>query len=104
MNQDGLEVAMTEVANDIDLTINRTTGAAPGEGTVQVLIRATSDSRERWKRTAGLMGMSMAEMIRQLADAKAAELLDCVHPRDGWRTNRYGSYCGKCGQEMVRRR
>jgi hypothetical protein len=104
MNQDGLDQAMAEVADDLDLTIQRSTGAAPGEGTVQVLIRATAESRDRWKRTAGLLGISMAEMIRQLADAKATELLDCTHPRDGWRTNRYGSYCGRCGQEMTRRR
>lgn len=104
MNQDRIEEAMAAVADDLTLTIHPSTGAAPGEGTVQVLIRATADSRERWKRTAGLLGISMAEMIRQLADAKAVELLDCTHPREGWRTNRHGSYCGKCGQEMTRRR
>ena len=104
MNEDNLEVAMNMAINETELTVHRTSGAAPGEGTVQVLIRATATSRERWKETAGRLGISLAEMVRQLCDAKAAELLDCEHPRPQWRHNRYGVSCGHCGQQLSERR
>jgi len=95
---------MAEVADGLELTVHRSTGAAPGEGTVQILIRASRASRDRWKEAAARMGVSVAEMVRQLADAKAAELLDCPHPRDRWRNTRYGTSCGHCGQMLSRRR
>jgi len=104
MSNDNLEIAMAAVASEIEPTIHRTTGAAPGEGTVQVIVRTTRNSRERWKQTADRLGISVAEMIRQLADAKATDLLDCTHPREVWRTNRWGTNCGKCGTELNRRR
>jgi len=100
----GLDDAMDRVADDLELTVHRTTGAAPGEGTVQILIRASRRSRERWKDAASRLGISVAEMLRQLADAKAAELLDCDHPRADWRNSRHGVSCGRCGQMLNQRR
>lgn len=104
MNQDNLEVAVNMALDETKLTIHQSTGAGPGEGTVQVLIRATATSRDRWKETAGRLGISLAEMVRRLCDAQAAELLDCTHPREVWRHNRYGASCGKCGQQLSARR
>lgn len=104
MDQDNLEVAVHQLAREIPLTVQRSTGAAPGEGTVQVIVRATAESRDRWKQAASAMGVSMAEMIRRLCDARAAELLDCPHPVGMVRHNRWGTACGHCGQQLLTRR
>ena len=104
MNQDNLEVAVNMAINETKLTIQPSPVAGPDEQTVQVLIRASATSRDRWKETAGRLGISLAEMVRRLCDAQAADLLDCAHPREVWRHNRYGVSCGKCGQQLSTRR
>lgn len=101
---DNLEIAMHQLAEHLPLTVTRSTGAAPGEGTVQVLIRATGASRDRWKAAAALLGVSMAEYVRQLCDARAAELLDCPHPVEAVTHNRWGAGCSRCGQQLSVRR
>ena len=103
MNHDNLEVAVHQLARDLPLTVASPTGAAPGEGTVQVIVRATGRSRDRWKEAAALLGISMAEYIRRLCDERATLLLDCPHPVESRTNNRWGSSCTRCGQQLTRR-
>ena len=103
MNEDNLEIAVGRLAEAMPLTVGSPTGAAPGEGTVRVIVRATARSRDRWKEAAALTGVSMAEYIRRLCDDRAALLLDCPHPMESRTNNRWGSSCSRCGQQLTRR-
>lgn len=76
------------------------TGAAPGDGTNQVLIRAAAESHERWKQAANRQGISMAEFIRAAADKAAAETLDCPHGADQRRWYPWAEVCMRCGIQL----
>lgn len=101
---DNLDAAMAHVADSIEPTIHRSTGATDDDPIQQVLIRAPKSSHARWKDAAARLGVSLAQYVRDLCDAKAAELLDCVHPQSAIRINRWGHFCGTCGQQITRRR
>jgi hypothetical protein len=101
---DNLEQAMRDVASHMKPTIPRTTGATELDPVAQVLIRAPRSSHERWKRAAGLLGVSLAQYVRDLADAKASELLDCRHPEHMIRNNQWGKFCHQCGVQVKKRR
>lgn len=73
------------------------TGAAPGEGSNQVLIRASAESHARWKEAAAKQGLSMAEFVRTAADAAAADVLDCFHEAQHRRWYPWAETCLKCG-------
>lgn len=100
MNDDGLKEAMDEVAKDLKPTRKRSTGAKEGEGTNQVLIRASAESHQRWKEAAEKKGWSMAEFVRRAADSAAAELLDCPHPATDRRWYPWAETCMKCGKTL----
>lgn len=104
MSDDNLEAAMAHVARTIDPTIHRETGATPEDPIQQVLIRAPKSSHARWKEAASRLGVSLAQYVRELCDARAAELLDCPHPQAALRINRWGHFCGNCGQQITKRR
>lgn len=76
------------------------TGAPPGDGTNQVLIRAAAESHERWKQAAAKQGISMAEFIRAAADKSAAETLDCPHGADQRRWYPWAEVCMRCGTQL----
>lgn len=82
------------------LTRKRSTGAQPGEGTNQVLIRASVESHERWKKAAAEQGVSMAEFVRAAADAAASDILDCNHPAPQRRWYPWAEVCMKCGLQL----
>lgn len=104
MTTDNLEEAMNLVMNTLPLTINQSSGARPGAGTVQVIVRASEESRTRWKETAALLGISVAQLARNLLDAEATKILDCTHPKPAQRYNQWGAICTVCGQQTRRRR
>lgn len=105
MNEmDNLEVAMARVADSIEPTIHRDTQATPTDPLQQVLIRAPRSSHARWKQAAHKLGISLAQYVRDLCDARAAELLDCPHPPTAIRANRWGRYCVDCGTQLTQRR
>jgi len=97
---DELDEVMAEVARTTMPTRKRSTGAKPGEGTNQVLIRATPDSHQRWKDAAAKLGVSMTEFVRSAADAAAADLLDCAHPADNRRWYPWAETCMRCGKAL----
>lgn len=76
------------------------TGAAPGEGSNQVLIRASAESHERWKEAAAKQGVSMAEFVRTAADAAASEALDCPHDPVHRRWYPFAEACLQCGMQL----
>lgn len=101
---DNLESAMRDVANSMSPTIPRDSINSELDPVAQVLIRAPKSSHERWKQAAGLLGKSLAQFIRDLADAQAAALLDCTHPKEMQRHNQWGMFCHQCGTQVHRRR
>lgn len=96
---DNLDAAMAKEAKSPGGR-KRTTGATPGDGTNQVLIRAAAESHERWKQAAHKQGVSMAEFIRAAADKAAAETLDCNHPADQRRWYPWAEVCMRCGTQL----
>lgn len=104
MEQDNLEAAMNQVAATIEPTIHRDTGATDEDPLQQVLIRAPRSSHARWKETAGRLGVSLAQYVRDLCDARAAEILDCTHPQNEIRFNQWGHFCHRCGTKLTHRK
>lgn len=84
-------------AEHTELGRKRSTGAKPGEGTNQVLIRASKESHDRWKKAAAKRGVSMSEFIREAADTATAELLDCHHGAQHRKWYPWAEACLKCG-------
>lgn len=78
----------------------KSTGAKPGEGTNQVLIRASAESHARWKEAAAKTGVSMSEFIREAADKAASNLLDCFHRAEHRRWYPWAEACLKCGKQL----
>ena len=101
---DNLESAMRDVANSMSPTVPRDSINSELDPVAQVLIRAPKSSHERWKQAAGLLGKSLAQFIRDLADAQAAALLDCTHPKEMQRHNQWGMFCHQCGTQIHKRR
>lgn len=95
-----LAEAVAEVASEIKPTRRRSTGAKPGDGTNQVLIRASVESHQRWKECAAKLGVSMAEFVRNAADSAANELLDCAHAPVSRRWYPWGETCMTCGKTL----
>ncbi len=101
---DNLEAAMQQVASSIKPTVRRSTGATDDDPLQQVLIRAPRSSHQRWKDTAERLGISLAEYVRQLCDARAVEILDCTHPQSEIRFNQWGHFCHRCGYKLSYRK
>ena len=101
---DNLKQAMRDVASHMKPTIPKTIGTSELDPVAQVLIRAPKSSHDRWKQAAGLLGKSLAQFIRDLADAQAAALLDCTHPKEMQRHNQWGMFCHQCGTQIHKRR
>lgn len=66
----------------------------------QVLIRASGGQRDRWKEAAAFEGVTLSGWIRGVLDVRAAELLDCVHPRDRRQVYEWQETCLVCGLRL----
>lgn len=100
-NQDNLEVAMTKVSENLLMGRKRIGTGNAGEPTQkQVIIRATESDHERWKRTAEIKGVSLAEMVRELCNKAASESLDCQHPAEYRKSYPWAEKCTKCGTRL----
>ena len=95
---DNLEAAIDAVAEPKSRKAK--TGAPAGEGTNQVIVRASETSHARWKDAAAKQGISMSEFIRNAADNAAAELLDCPHHVQQRRWYPWGEWCLSCGMQL----
>ena len=101
-DDDNIVAAMDKVAETLEPTISSNTGAEDGAtATKQVLIRATEEDRERWKQAAEAKGVSLSEFIRTLANAAAAEILDCSHPPEMRKKYPWSERCMACGHRFL---
>jgi hypothetical protein len=94
-----VEAAMAEALEDAGTGISSPTGAAPGEGTVQVIVRVPAATRDRWKDAAEKSGVSMSEFIRVATDEKAVPILDCSHRSR--RVYPWAQFCNDCGARLL---
>lgn len=67
---------------------------------VQILVRCTAEQRERFKEAAAAEGKSMSEWIRSLAEYRAHEVLNCVHPHNLRRRYPWAEFCLKCNARL----
>jgi hypothetical protein len=66
----------------------------------QVLIRASSFSRERWKMAADKSGVTLSAWIRHVLDNAASDLLDCSHPINRRKYYPWAEFCLECGMRI----
>jgi hypothetical protein len=98
---DNLEVAMAKVSENLIMGRKRAGTGQHGEPTQkQVIIRATERDHERWKQTAEIKGISLAEMVRELCNKAASEALDCQHPMDKRKSYPWAEICTKCNVRL----
>lgn len=67
---------------------------------VQILVRCSEEQRERYKKAAAAEDMTMSQWIRSLAEYRAAEVLDCVHPHNMRRIYPWATFCLKCNTRL----
>ena len=95
---DGVEAAVAAALADAGTGVSSPTGAEPGEGTVQVIVRVTARTRDRWKEAAEKSGVSMSEFVRAATDDRAAPILDCPH--SSRRVYPWAQFCNTCGARL----
>ena len=101
-DEDNLEIAMNDVAENIEPTRKRNTGSKTGDPAAkQVLLRASDNDHARWKEAADRKGVSMAEFIRDAVNAATSSLLDCSHPSGMKRFYPWATTCLQCGEQWV---
>ena len=99
--QDNLDAAVDAVASTMSFGRKKHGAGNPGEPTQkQVLIRATEKDHERWKQTAEIKGLSLAEMVRELCNKAASEALDCQHPMELRKKYPWADICTKCNTRL----
>jgi hypothetical protein len=100
-DEDNIDAAMDAVASTMSFSRKKSGTGRMGEPTQkQVLIRATEKDHERWKRTADIKGVSVAEMIRDLCNRAASEALDCQHPVESRKQYPWAEICTKCDTRL----
>ncbi len=98
---DNLEVITAKVVKDMMLNRKKSGTGSMGEPTQkQVIIRATEKDHERWKKTAEIKGLSVAEMVRELCNKHASETLDCQHPLEFRLSYPWAEICKKCDTRL----
>jgi hypothetical protein len=98
---DNIEAAMGKVAETLNTTRKSNIGSAPGEPAQrQVLIRASVRDHERWKQCAEMKGMALSELIRELCNNLAVEMLECSHPAEFRRTYKWSDTCTRCNTRL----
>lgn len=90
--------AAAQALADLGLGVTTPTGAEPGEGTVQILIRVPARTRDRWKHAAEAHGLSMSEFIRTTVEPTVDRTLDCPHERR--RIYPWAQFCVTCGKRI----
>ena len=93
-----VEAAMAAALEEVGTGVSSPSGAAPGEGTVQVIVRVPGFTRDRWKDAAEKSGVSMSEFIRVSTDVKASMILDCPH--GSRRVYPWAQFCNDCGARL----
>lgn len=94
--QDNIEAAMAEVAEGMDLTVSTKVSDDDGPADKQILIRATENDRERWKRAAEVAEVSLSALIRETMNIKVTDILDCSHPQEYRQSYPWAEFCTKC--------
>lgn len=98
---DNIDAAMDAVASTMSMGRKKAGTGKIGEPTQkQVLIRATDRDHARWKQTADIKGISVAEMIRELCNRAASETLDCQHPMEFRKQYPWAEICLKCDTRL----
>jgi hypothetical protein len=98
---DNIEAAMHKVAETLGTTRKSNIGSTPGEPAQrQVLIRASVRDHDRWKQCAEIKGMALSELIRELCNNLAVEMLECSHPPQFRRTYKWSDTCTKCNTRL----
>ena len=96
-----MAAAMNKVAETLNLNRKKNTGSKTGEPAQrQVLIRASAEDHERWKKTAEAKGVALSELIRELCNIAAKEALDCTHPPEFRKTYKWSDTCHKCNTRL----
>ena len=94
------QAAVAAALDEVTLGVSSPTGAEPGEGTVQVLVRVPAASRDRWKAAAEAAGVTLSEFVRSRCDDAAGEVLDCQHPLAYRKTLPWAEICKACGTRL----
>jgi hypothetical protein len=98
---DNIEAAMDKIAETIGTSRRTNTGSEPGEPAQrQVLIRASVRDHERWKKCAEMKGVALSELIRELCNKLAIEMLECTHPREFRKTYKWSDTCLRCNTRL----
>jgi predicted HicB family RNase H-like nuclease len=98
--QDNIQAAVDGVMKAEDLTRKANTGSKPGlPANKQVLIRATDEDHERWKSAASVLGVSLAEFVRDACN-KAAVSMDCQHLPEHRKVYPWMQKCLNCGKRF----
>lgn len=96
---DNIEAAMDKVAETLTPVISSgTSEESPSDK--QVLIRASEQEKERWKRAAEREHLSLSQFIRDTLNAKAVDVLDCPHPTNMRRFYPWAEFCLKCNLRL----
>ena len=98
--EDNVEAAMHDLAEGMDLTVSTKVSDDDGPADKQILIRATENDRERWKRAAEVAEVSLSALIRETMNIKVAEILDCSHPMEFRQSYPWAEHCKKCGSRL----
>ena len=99
--QGNMAAAMNKVAETLNLNRKKNTGSKTGEPAQrQVLLRASAEDHDRWKKTAELRGVALSELIRELCNVAAKEALDCIHPAEFRKTYKWSDTCLKCNTRL----
>ena len=98
--QDNIEAAMAEVVEGMDLTVSTKVSDDDGPADKQILIRATENDRERWKRAAEVAEVSLSALIRETMNAKVTDILDCSHPQAFRVSYPWSEFCSKCNVRL----
>ena len=99
--QGNMAAAMNKVAETLNLNRKKNTGSKTGEPAQrQVLLRASAEDHDRWKKTAEMRGVALSELIRELCNIAAKEALDCTHPPEFRKTYKWSDTCHKCNTRL----
>lgn len=96
---DNLGPAMDKIAETLNPTISKP-GKKGSPAQAQILVRVTTETRDRWKQAAEHTGKPVSDFIRDLVNGAANEILECSHPTNMRRTNIRHEYCLKCGKQL----
>jgi hypothetical protein len=100
MSNDNVRAAVDKVVSSIEMTISPMVKDDDGPADKQVLIRATGQDRDRWKRAAEESGNTLSAWIRGTLNSQAKTLLECEHPAEMTRFYPWATMCMKCGKRL----